>query len=253
VKRDAEHDTFHEEIAVASIDLLGVSSLLKEDSNATIAMNACEGLVGQVVVGQHAYEHRVGDSLHIELFDRGMYFGDSIYLFADPTDPLDQQVEKLLPLVATVIWVGLFSQIRQEKKRFLARAGIAVGNLRIRTIPATPTGNVFPMGTAMSNAHQIESSQAWIGGALHSDLPSHHARPYRLPYEVSMSHIWQEEHTNQNLDAINWLKVASDDERYDETYLLRDLNTIASQQNDARALEKWMNTASFVEANLEGA
>jgi hypothetical protein len=252
VPQPSVDDTFHDRIAVAAIDLLGVGDLLEADSDAIRAMDACEHLIGQIVIGQHAYETEELSAAHIDLFKNGMYFGDSIYLFADPSDPLDQQVEKLLPLTAMVIWIGLLSYIRQEKKRFLARAGIAVGNLRVRAISATSAGLVFPIGTSMSRAHIIESNQDWIGGALLSELPSHHARPYRVPYKVPISCAWRQEHGKGELDAINWLKMAADDERYDETCLLRDIKGITNQQHSSKIRTKWENTAAFVKANLQG-
>jgi hypothetical protein len=251
VLQPSANDTFHDRIAVAAIDLLGVGDLLETDSDAIRAMDACEHLIGQVVIGQHAYETEELSASHIDLFKNRMYFGDSIYLFADPSDPLDQQVEKLLALAATVIWIGLLSYIRQEKKRFLARAGIAVGNLRVRAISATSAGLVFPIGTSMSRAHIIESNQDWIGGALPSVLPSHHGRPYRVPYKVPMRCTRRKERANQELEAINWIQAAVYDERYDETSLLQDIERIASQQHDLGIRTKWENTAAFVEAKLQ--
>src|SRR3954471_15018990 len=83
------------------------------------------------------------------LFDHGSYFGDTIYLFADPSRPITEQAEDMAGKVCSLIGLGLL----HSSVPFLVRAGIAAGHLHERVAKGDGTLNVIRIGTAMVKAH----------------------------------------------------------------------------------------------------
>ena len=107
------------------------------------------------------YADAASGGVHDVMFTADVYFGDSVYLFADPYRDLQTQIQLLSYRVATLIALGLcFSP------RFLVRAGIAVGDLRKRMAQGDGVPHEIRIGTSMTRAHRLQEAQNWIGGAV---------------------------------------------------------------------------------------
>jgi hypothetical protein len=150
-------------IAVAAVDILGVQGLVAKADQCLSAINA----IGKLV--KNASERRLfGPSQNPELmFDFDHYFGDSVYLFADPNLELHVQVQRLLIRVATLITAGLL----WGETRFLVRAALAIGDLRKRVVSSEREAREVRIGTSMVRAHQLQEAQDWIGAAVDAAVP----------------------------------------------------------------------------------
>jgi hypothetical protein len=157
-------DRYVTQIAAASLDILGVRKLLGRDDQAVSAIDAVTRFVGNATSSGVYREPHPGSKLR-DLFDADLYFGDSVYLFADPARPIQSQVEDLVMKVAPLITLGI-----QQDPVFLVRAGIAVGDLRTRVVRNERGQREIRLGTAMLHAHVLETSQIWVGGAIAEGL-----------------------------------------------------------------------------------
>ena len=149
----------HDEVVVSAIDLLGFSKQTREDP--------CGALRSIELLRESSEEYSVQlaqefDYLSQETVSKpdinpsGEYFGDSIFFYGNPEAPIRKQVSVLLILTCHIILKGML------KRQYLARAGIATGNLLIKEKEESK----IVIGMAILNAHQLEENQNWIGGAI---------------------------------------------------------------------------------------
>jgi hypothetical protein len=196
-------DDFHANAVVAAVDLLGMGRLLAQDDQALAAMDAIDLLVCNTT-SQDVYQNPKLQSEFKPMYVYRAYFGDSAYLFADPTRSVAEQTTNLLVKCASLISQGLEHWITGDSHQFLARVGIAFGNVRWRRIGWLGENILIPMGTAMERAYRLSRRQDWIGGAVDRQLKSINDR-YRLEYDVPTHDA------DGEVDAINWVQFMEDD------------------------------------------
>ncbi|NIM10650.1 MAG: hypothetical protein GTO45_01555 [Candidatus Aminicenantes bacterium] len=194
---NSSDDQYNERIVVASIDLLGIRNILKRPSGSKDAITQLEYFWKNAAL-KPLYNNESCKSYDIMLYKHGWYFGDTIYLFGSQNDSIADQVWKLVVKCASIIAVGFY-----RNNKFLARAGISVGDLRVKSI-STPNGrHELRIGTSMANAQKLESIQDWVGGALDSDIPdieSEYIIDYPVPLKPSTKAVYP--------IAINWVELA---------------------------------------------
>jgi len=235
------------EIAVMSCDALGLHRMLDTDDSAGLAADTLDGMLGQIVTAHAVYEETDHASQPFELFQSALYFGDSIYVFGDESDPLRKQITKLTALAGAILWVGITSTLRGKRKSFVPRIGIAVGNLRIRTIDVAGRSIRFRIGQSMARAHDIERGQDWVGGALPAGFhegDDSNAIAYEVPTHKA--------YDGPRIAAINWCKTASlNSDQYPPSRLVGDLALHASESTAPDTKRKWNATCDFAQAMLQ--
>lgn len=240
-------DEYKPEIAVASIDILGLKNMLGMNDRSLSAMNAIGVLV------RNAYENRMYEDLNDRSkftlsHDVSMHFGDSVYLIGDPSKNIQEQVVFLASRCAALVTFGLANR----GQNFLARVGVAVGDLRTRVVQTTPGPVVLRIGSAMSNAHAVEDKQDWIGGAIDVDfeLPeegSHYFR-YAVPMKsgsnrspgYAINWLWETEGESiaDRLDQVS-SSVGSSDDVESKIRNSKALIEYAKARNYYRSKMKW--------------
>jgi len=240
-------DRTHDPVVAAALDVLGVRALLEQDLTALAAANACDGLVGTVLEARYAYTAPDPKSDSIELYERGTYFGDSMYLFGDPSEPEQKQSAHLIVVCAMGIWSGIYASISDHRKSYAPRVGICRGNLRWREIRTSKHRLTVPIGTSMARAHLLQESQDWVGGAVSSEVAvSDQQYVVEYPVPLKSGGRWWA----GSAQALNWVAIARQDDRYDLGELSADLRRHAGQQKRKDAKLKWENTLTFAEAVL---
>jgi hypothetical protein len=135
------------------------------------------------------------------MYEISHYFGDSVYFFPNPVQPIKEQIgllsTKCAALIATGFHVG-----------FLVRVGIAVGDLRIKQI-TLPEGEKreIKIGSSMAKAHALQDLQDWVGGAVLSEFPATLPEINRLKYEIPLKDKGYSSPTT--LEALNWVYILS--------------------------------------------
>lgn len=235
-----DEDEYHEQIVVASIDILGMARRVESDDDATTAAGDLDIFLKNAAVPYH-YDKPSFDSPTGRLYSRALHFGDSIYLFAEPEKSISQQATSLLVKSAMLIVMGVKSWIEERENYFLLRVGIAVGNVRWRRFRWFGELIEFPIGTALTRAHRIQEAQEWIGGAIDRQLQSSDDR-YRLECAVPLKTARRSE-----MDAVNWVQGVADNQWlkfFLDTYPMR----VESMQDEtADVLRKHANTQRFLE------
>ena len=226
-------EKYYDQIVAASVDLLGMQHLLSHDDQAVSAMNA----LATLIVNTNSPKAYSETKPPIHLYSGRVYFGDSVYLFADPDLNIAKQAHYLNMACAALL---SNAPVLKKGAGFLIRAGIGIGNLRIRILEHYGEKRELMIGRSMANAHRIEESQQWIGGAIAKEIPADPVERYRVAYSVPMK-------TNAKVDAINWVKLASENcERSVLQSFCDDLKN--STPSESSAEQKVVNTISFVEA-----
>jgi hypothetical protein len=191
------NDSYFPTVAVAALDLLGVEALVSKADQGVSAMNVLSRFVRNASTrGVYNTESLV--ERHDVMYDFDVFFGDALYLFADPARDLETQVQWLLLRVATLVGLGLWST-----PRFLVRGAIAVGDLRKRVAQGDNTPHEIRIGTSMITAHHLQEGQDWIGAAVDPGAPLNaEARKWtiacRVPLKVGC-------HLNGTPVAANWV------------------------------------------------
>ena len=230
-------EQYHSMVAVAAIDALGIKALLDRDDEASSAMHTLSILVKNAA-SRDFYDLPSFDGTATPMFQFDNYFGDSIYLFSNPEIPLSSQVQRLAAKCASLLSVGLFIP-----SKFLARAAIGTGNLRIFRVDTAIGIREIRIGTAMSKAHQLQEAQEWFGGSIIADVlyPSDDINAFE--YEVPLKNCL---HLERVL-AINWVGVMINNGYTSSQVeqLLRDaFNAIGSIGN--RESTKLQNALEFI-------
>ena len=227
-------DSYIPEVAVASIDILGVKNLIEHGDESLAALNTVARFVRNAtssgIYDDPELSTKTGDT-----FADDVYLGDSVYLFADPRVALPKQISGLVIRVATLIATGLYGE-----KTFLVRAGIAVGDLRRRHIQNERIDREILIGSAMARAHQLETAQRWIGGAVARGAPvdpeaQGWTHPFAVPTKGGADDV-------ANPVAVNWIGQG-----WSETRLQQSLRgAIERIGGNGEAAVKLENTLSFV-------
>jgi hypothetical protein len=163
-------------------------------------MKALENLVMNASTSM-AYAELPNKPPALKMYEIGHYFGDSVYFFPDPVQPIKEQIDllstKCAALIATGFHVG-----------FLVRVGIAVGDLRIKQI-TLPEGEKreIKIGSSMAKAHTLQDLQDWVGGAVLSEFPAALPEINRLKYEVPLKDSGYS--FSSTLEALNWVYILS--------------------------------------------
>ncbi len=227
-------DTYYPAIAVAALDLLGVRALVSRSDCALTAMDVLSRFVRNAST-RGVYNTETLHDRHDFMFDVDVFFGDSLYLFADPSRDIETQVHGLLLRVSTLIGIGLWTS-----PRFLVRGAIAVGDLRKRLAQGDSVSHEIRIGTSMINAHQLQEGQDWIGAAVHPDTPLNaEARKWTTTNEVPLKPGFRLEGTPV---AVNWVWSKGTPEEV-ESHLERAVRETGAAGGEACKLE---NTREFV-------
>jgi hypothetical protein len=161
------NDHYVPTIAAAAVDILGVQRLASKLDGSLAAINVLSKFVRNASPWLLSSPSTELASRHTKMYDVEVYFGDSLYLFADQSIILEEQILNLTIRVATLVAVGLLV----GAPRFLVRGGIAIGDLRKRLITRDGVDREIRIGTSMTRAHQLQECQDWIGGAIDGTAP----------------------------------------------------------------------------------
>jgi hypothetical protein len=220
-------------LAVAAVDLLGISKLVEKTEQSTSAMNAIAKFARNASA-RDIYVDPTFVTKHQEMYAIDDYFGDAVYLFGDPNLDLDEQIRLLVIRVATLILLGLCGE-----NRFLVRASIATGDLRRKSLRTERGVREIRIGSSMVKALHLQEDQNWIGGAVDASAPiNEETRKWLLEYPVPLKRAV----TQQPPLAVNW--VASSISRQQVEDALR--NTVAEIGSSAEAEIKLRNTLDFI-------
>jgi hypothetical protein len=203
--------SYHKEIIVASIDILGISNILQSSKGA----NKVTGILGKIWVDNvdpNIYAKPDFSSKKTSQFWKSMKFGDSIYILAHPDDKPKVQLQKMITRVVGMIPLGLF------KYNAFLRCGIAKGDLLISNVKiknAPPHLKDYSeeiyIGTSMSNARKLETNQMWIGGAIQGDIDCKNCDNYLIEYPVPPKKCKNDKRFVPKY-ALNWLKFVEENE-----------------------------------------
>lgn len=235
-------DFFVEKIAVASIDMLGISNCLK-DTGTEHAFNKLAALhaslkavkINRVAQYDPIKEELCNTSLPNDFIS---YFSDSIYFFGNQNDPIHKQVEVLALHAMRMINNGFLA-----KPNYFIRAGIAVGNLKYRL---ESDGQVkLATGSSLLLAHELENAQKWIGVSTYKELINWKDNRYDMwvdGYSVPLKSQFKSEGTPI---AVNWVKQQPIPS-IDKNTLIGILEEEKSKAKDLEVIEKYENTKQFV-------
>ncbi|MBI3895598.1 MAG: YqgE/AlgH family protein [Acidobacteria bacterium] len=152
-------------VAVAAIDILGVKQLLLKPDCSLSAMKVLSKFVLNASSPEIFKDSNVSEKVD-QMFEKDLYFGDSVYLFAASSLDPEIQIQWLVIRVATLIALGLW-----KEPRFLVRAGIAIGDLRKRVVKGGGSPHEIRIGSSMLKAHQLQECQNWVGAVVDAAVP----------------------------------------------------------------------------------
>lgn len=242
-------NNIYNEVAVAAIDLLGFSRQVNEDiSNALKSIELVREASRKFTFGLvQEFNHFSQTISKPDINPSREFFGDSIFFYGNPEAPIRKQVGVLLILTCHIILTGIV------KKQYIARAGIATGNLLIKENKE----DKIVIGTAIVNAHGIEINQNWIGGAIcFNDYKPPYLEPgnkaslianYIPPFKEKISE-------NKKIYALNWLNelvLSMANVRNNEiTEIEQYLRALKDKQKDQKIKNKYENTLIFIQQIL---
>ena len=235
------NETYIPIIAVAAVDILGVKKLLKRGDDCVSAMKT----LGLFVKNSSVRDYFKDDTSRKKegaLYKLDDYFGDSVYFFGETNLDIGDQVDRLALKCASLVAGGL-------KNGFLVRAGIAVGDLRIKIFDLYGgRKREVRIGNSMARAHTLHECQEWIGGAVESNYPPASREINRISYSVPIKE--NTEFKQGELEAVNWVymlpinwKMSKDE----VMKVVRDLVETLGDSSDEKIGFKLDNTIEFIE------
>ena len=226
-------DIYVPEVAVASIDVLGMGGLLEADDESRSAMNAL-ALLLRNASGRSMYTNPSTGEGRVDLYEQRTYFGDSVYLFGSRERTLEEQVQHLAIRASSLFVVGL----TKAEPPFMLRVGISIGDLRIRKVETEQGIQEIRIGTAMAKAHRLENSQMWIGGAVdpYIELPRNNL--FVVEYDVPV----QDKSATRPRLALNWLWRDADEAGVIEKLSMASSDTARGPSDD----RKLRNSIDFI-------
>jgi hypothetical protein len=237
---------YYPDVVVAAVDILGLGVLIQKPDQCEGAFGAANWLATNCLFSK-AYDTPTGESGGFPLYESEVYFGDSAYLFGDPTELVQEQGSRLAAKCAALLWPGLHRHMRKGTGGLL-RIGIARGDLRKGHVSQKGRVHEVRVGTAMLRAHDLELAQDWIGGAVAADVPRASPDDYRCAWPVPLKHgsPWA-----GRCEALDWLRLAvenADNLKWDPESLTAFLLDNAPSEDRARS--KWVNTLAFLRSRL---
>jgi hypothetical protein len=187
-------------IAVASLDLLAVGSLVAKSDRCESAMKALSAFVKNAATKRMYTDPQMAGT-YIQTHAQEVYCGDSVYLFGDQQEQLASQVLHLSLRVASLIATGLWIP-----NKFLVRAGISVGDLRIKVVVGEGIRHEIRIGASMIRSHRLQENQEWVGGALDAVAPvDEETRRWTAPFPVPLKSSYRAPGVPI---ALNWIGAA---------------------------------------------
>jgi hypothetical protein len=245
-------EEYYPNIAAAAIDICGMGTLVNKGDECKSAMRAIELLVKNTVLQRGAYKKLpVHGKPDIFLHDISSYFGDSVYLFANPKNDLKTQVDLLTINCSALLAAGIAFG-------FIARAGICIGDLR-KSFFNLGGGRIqeLRIGTSMVQAHQLQESQRWVGGAIDTNIPSADMYRFEYPVPIKTNSQWQD----KDLQVINWVcalksisSLKSDEREYqDKEEMKQRVQKVVSDVGEIQreTEERLTNTLKFIDYAFE--
>lgn len=248
---------YHEEVVVATIDILGMKEILESNDK----LNHATKIIGQINASMNMnrfYMNPKDGKKYPNWYEQ--QFGDSIYLIGDPKLPVEKQTRGIVFGVAHLIAFGIFGY-EIIGRNFLLRCGIARGNLRTAQWKINDSQGEIFIGNSMSRANNLEKNQDWIGGAAYGNIDCREIRDfYLVRYDnIPLKEKYKEELVPKDVPkyAIDWVRVAK--ERADDlkleteiniTYICNKIDEIAQSignMDKEEVHEKIDNTKKFVE------
>ncbi|MFC2007309.1 hypothetical protein ACFLVB_01760 [Chloroflexota bacterium] len=223
---------YYPEVATAAVDICGLKYLVNRSDECKSAMKAIELLVKNVFLQKGVYkEVPPKGKPDLFLYDFETYFGDSVYLFADPNLDIVTQLDRLTISCASILATGFQSG-------FMVRVGISVGDL-CRKVIDLGGGNKrdLRIGTCMIRSHQLQECQRWVGGAVQTQFPTKDY--YRFEYDVPIKK--DSEYEGHILQSINWV------------CLLKKITTIKTNKKTYQNKNEIIDQVSKVISEVTGA
>lgn len=190
-------------IAVAAIDICGMTNMIKKNDQCLQAIKSLELLLKNAAENR-LYNTPSRDYPAESMYEKGFYFGDSVYLFADPTRDIETQIIYLTARCASLIAIGI-------TKGFLIRVGISTGDLRTLSLKL---GNKekkqeIRIGTSMAKAHTLQESQDWIGGVVEGQYSNPPKNINQIPYSVPLKK-YNRDINYGSIEALNWVYIIAE-------------------------------------------
>lgn len=194
--------TYINEIAVASVDVLGISRILGQNNGTQTAAHILNNI--WINSGNAMYSSPSQSSSSQQIYWKSIKFGDSIYFFGNPNDPIDIQLQNLIVRTGTLIGLGIYNF------NYFLRSGIAIGDLEIIQVNIPMhQGNLIDyiyIGSSMDRAHRLEGCQNWIGGAVIGNIDCSSFMTYLTAYNIPIKR-WKYPRQYKPTNAINWLEI----------------------------------------------
>jgi hypothetical protein len=245
-------EEYYPNIAAAAIDICGMGVLVNKGDECKSAMRTIELLVKNTILQRGAYKTLpVQGKPDIFLHHISSYFGDSVYLFANPQNDLKTQVDLLAINCSGLLATGL-------SLGFVVRAGICIGDLR-KSVLNLGDGKIqeLRIGTSMVQAHKLQESQRWVGGAIDTSIPSTDIYRFEYPIPIKTNSHWH----GKNLQVINWVcalkdmsKLNSDKREYQNEEKMKQrvqkvVSDVGAVQGETE--ERLTNTLKFIDYAFE--
>jgi len=230
---------------VAMVDILGFKRLVKTTSVHDI-VGRIDGLLryiqsAAVLMGASVVSKNKSSDKNIGLFKfNEMHFSDTIFLWTNIIKEPDARRAN----VEGGVFISLIARL--VSRAFLAdiplRVGIGFGECYI-----DPQRKIF-VGNPIVDAHEVESIQEWIGGALHPNVPTPIVAgtgaiiDYKIPVKVqSKTHLTK---------ALKWPDFT--DSPHEDVATIKKINSMFDKKLPSDAKGKIENTKVFVHEMLEG-
>ena len=173
-------DKIYDNAVVGSMDILGFKTIALNKELGLNYMDILSNIAHNLTLGNQIYTNDDNWKPVDSLFWYSESFGDSIYLMANPEEPIKKQVEKLALRIASTLLQGVLFSFK-----FAIRGSISIGTLVDRESDFAGNKVRIRMGPALVKAHELEASQQWMGIGIDPELePFLDGGAYFLRYPV---------------------------------------------------------------------
>lgn len=234
-------ENYHENIVVASFDILGFKKRIMADSKGAAKILA--NFIKNAHYGKSVYHEEVNlhdpESEKLKLSDlyvKMEQYSDSMFIYGDPQKSIEEQFKWMTLMAAKTIALGFVCSTP-----YAVRCGIAVGDLH--EISLNEYGKKISVftGTSVLKAYDTEQEQKWAGGSIHEDLVAYDTEGL---FTKTFNEIpWKNE--KRSRIAVDWCKILLT-QNEDKAHWKSIINQVFNE-NEEEVQEKKNNTIDFFE------
>lgn len=232
-------------VVVASFDILGFKELIRSENGTDLAGHILGHFIQNAYSGGIGYKDTNGkeDGIDfkadkLELYWKIDRFSDSLFIYGNPEESINNQLQNISIMSAKTIAVGYVTG-----RPYPIRCGIGFGDLVEVTIKTLAGEFTYYTGTAILSAYETECEQKWSGGAVAEVLNGHldhaaYVRQYAVPTKGP----------KELTQSINWVDIALDALGSREEVISKINQAFGAQSKMASDVqEKYDNTIKYIE------